>query len=42
MGEAEYLDERRAMILKAIVEEHIRSGEPVGSKFLAERLPVAL
>ncbi len=42
MGEAEYLDERRAMILKAIVEEHIRSGEPVGSKFLAERLPIAL
>lgn len=42
MSEAEYLDERRAMILKAIVEEHIRSGEPVGSKSLVERLPVAL
>ena len=42
MGESEYLDERKAMILKAIVEEHIRSGEPVGSKLLAERIPATL
>lgn len=36
------LGERRSMILKAVVEAHIRSGEPVGSKLLAEMLPVTL
>lgn len=34
--------ERQRLILKAIVEEHIRSGEPVGSKLLAERLQIPL
>lgn len=42
MGEYGELGERQRMILKAIVEEHISSGEPVGSKFLAERLSVSL
>ena len=36
------LDQRRRMILKAVVEAHIKSGEPVGSKLLAEMLPVTL
>ena len=39
---AEELNERHRMILKAIVEAHIRSGEPIGSKLLAEQLPVSL
>ena len=37
MVEREELGERPGMILKAIVEEHVRSGEPVGSKVLAEK-----
>ncbi|MGH2705351.1 MAG: heat-inducible transcriptional repressor HrcA [Actinomycetota bacterium] len=31
------LDDRKAAILRAIVREHVRSGEPVGSKALAAR-----
>lgn len=42
MGECEELGERQKLILGAIVEEHIRSGEPVGSKLLVDRLPVSL
>ena len=42
MSEYDELSERHRMILKAIVEEHVCSGEPVGSKFLAERIPVTL
>ena len=37
MNERDELDERPGLILKAIVEEHVRSGEPVGSKVLAEK-----
>ena len=36
------LTERQRMILKAIVDAHVESGEPVGSKLLAEELPVSL
>ena len=36
------LGDRQRMILKAIIEEHVDSGEPVGSKLLVERLPVSL
>ncbi len=42
MGEYDQLGERQKLILKAIVEEHISSGEPVGSKLLVDRLPMAL
>lgn len=34
------LSDRKKMILKAIIDEHIKSGEPVGSKFLTESLPM--
>ena len=30
------LSARKKQILKAIVEEHMRGGEPVGSKYLTE------
>lgn len=36
------LTERQKMILKAIVDLHIASGEPIGSKLLAEKLSVSL
>ena len=36
------LNERQKMILKAIVDLHIESGEPIGSKLLADKLPVSL
>jgi len=29
------LNERKKLILKAVIEEHIRTGEPVGSKFIS-------
>lgn len=32
------LDNRKKMILSVIVEEHIRTGEPVGSKTVAEKI----
>ena len=32
----EELSERKKLILKAIVEAHIRGGEPVGSKYITE------
>ena len=38
----ELLTERQRLILKAIVDAHIQSGEPVGSKLLAEELPISL
>ena len=41
-GEQGILGERQQMILKAIVEAHIHSGEPIGSKVLVEQLPVSL
>ena len=30
------LSERKKLILKAIVEAHIKGGEPVGSKYITE------
>lgn len=36
------LTERQSMILKAIIDSHIESGEPIGSKLLANMLPVSL
>ena len=32
------LDERKALILATVVEQFIKSGVPVGSKFVAEHL----
>jgi len=34
------LDERKAAILAALVEEHIRSGEPVSSRAILDRSPL--
>ena len=38
----EKLTPRRRLILKAIVEAYIESGEPVGSKFLTQNLELGL
>jgi heat-inducible transcriptional repressor len=37
---AHTLDDRKAAILRAIVSHYVRSGEPVGSKTIAERFPM--
>ena len=39
MGSMRSLDERKGAILRAIVSHYVRSGEPVGSKAVAERFP---
>ena len=36
------LTERQKMILKAVIDAHVRSGEPIGSKLVAEMLPISL
>lgn len=36
------LTERQQMILKAIIDAHVESGEPIGSKLLVDQLPVTL
>ncbi len=36
------LNERKKMILKAIIEAHVREGEPVGSKYLTQNQQIAL
>ena len=36
------LNERKKMILKAIIEAHVKEGEPVGSKFLTQNKQIAL
>ncbi len=36
------LGKRKEMILSAIVEQYIKSGEPIGSKFLMEALPISV
>ncbi|MCM1167002.1 MAG: heat-inducible transcriptional repressor HrcA [Lachnospiraceae bacterium] len=36
------MDKRSAKILSAIVDEYVRSGEPIGSKALAERLELGV
>ncbi|MBQ9699242.1 MAG: HrcA family transcriptional regulator, partial [Lachnospiraceae bacterium] len=35
------LSERKKMILKAIIEAHIKLGEPVGSKYLTQETDIA-
>ena len=40
-GPIERLDDRKAAILRAIVACYVRWGEPVGSKTLVERYPLA-
>ncbi len=42
MQDESSLSDRQKMILKAIVDSHIESGEPVSSKLLSEKLPVTL
>ena len=42
MQNEERLSERQKMILKAIIDSHIESGEPIGSKLLAGKLSVSL
>ncbi|MBE6572859.1 MAG: heat-inducible transcription repressor HrcA [Ruminococcaceae bacterium] len=36
------LSERKKLILKAIIDAHIRGGEPVGSKYLTQNLPISI
>ena len=36
------LNERKKMILKAIIETHVRDGEPIGSKYLMQNQQIAL
>ena len=40
--EADYIElsERKKLILKAIVEAHIKTGEPVGSKYLTQEAKI--
>lgn len=35
------LSDRKKLILKAIIEAHIKTGEPVGSKYLTENMQIA-
>src|SRR5438309_11396116 len=37
MAEARDIGERKAAVLRAVVEEYVRTGEPVGSETIAER-----
>jgi len=37
-----FLDDRKKLILKIVIEEYIRLAEPVGSRHVAERLPFAV
>ncbi len=41
-GNGSELNERKKMILKAIIEAHVKEGEPVGSKYLTEHKQIAL
>ena len=41
-GDGSELNERKKMILKAIIEAHVREGEPVGSKYLTQNKQIAL
>jgi len=36
------LSDRKKLILKAIIDAHIRGGEPVGSKYLTQNLPISI
>ncbi len=42
MGEHTPLSERKKQILKAVIDVHIRLGEPVGSKFLTQNQQISL
>ena len=42
LGSGDELNERKRMILKAIIETHVRDGEPVGSKYLMQNQQIAL
>lgn len=41
-GNGRELNDRKKMILKAIIEAHVKEGEPVGSKYLTEHKQIAL
>src|ERR1700712_4366726 len=41
-GLAPALDPRSAAVLREIVEQYVETGEPVGSRTLSRRLPIAL
>lgn len=41
-GEDMELGKRKEMILSAIVEQYIKSGEPIGSKLLMQSLPISV
>lgn len=41
-GDGSELNERKKLILKAIIETHVREGEPVGSKYLMQNKQIAL
>lgn len=42
MAQAVELSDRKQRILKSIIDEYIRSGEPVGSKYISGTIPDAL
>ncbi len=41
-GDGNELNERKKLILKAIIEAHVRDGEPVGSKYLTQNKQFSL
>jgi len=41
-GNGKELNDRKKMILKAIIEAHVKEGEPVGSKYLTQNKQIAL
>ncbi len=41
-GDGSELNERKKLILKAIIEAHVKEGEPVGSKYLTQNKQIAL
>ena len=41
-GGGSELNERKKLILKAIIEAHVKEGEPVGSKYLTQNKQIAL
>ncbi len=41
-GNGRELNDRKKMILKAIIEAHVKEGEPVGSKYLTQHQQIAL
>lgn len=41
-GDGSELNERKKLILKAIIEAHVKDGEPVGSKYLTQNKQISL